>query len=268
VGLGLICIGLLGLEPFAHAKERFRATPGSVTEIDPRPVKTVRGILTSTAVPPLRTTPSTAVNEIPAGEPVRSRLGLPFAVLTPGESGLPMPVSFTPPKEGTSVQHGRTLEAPKVTRPSLPRPVDASPLARRDNALADIGYLDVAQGMLSAYPNAMVEDRRGFLWMTSWGGGLSRYDGTSFLHLTPKQGLPTDKLQALCEDRNGILWIGSSLGLIRWDGVSFTWYTTKQGLAGDDVGQIVEDHRGNLWMSTDKGLCRFDGTSFTAYGKE
>ncbi|MBL8115021.1 MAG: response regulator [Acidobacteria bacterium] len=268
LGPGLICIGLLCLAPLAHAKERFRATPPTVSELDAAGEKTVRGLLTSTPVPPLRTTPSTAVNEIPASEPVRSRLVLPFAVLTPGENGLPAPVSFTPPREGTSVQHGRTLEAPKVSRPSLPRPVDASPLARRDNALADLGYLDVAQGMLSAYPNAMLEDRRGFLWMTSWGGGLSRYDGTSFLHFTPKQGLPTDKVQALCEDRNGILWIGSSLGLIRWDGTSFTGYTTKQGLAGDNVGQIVEDRKGNLWMSTDKGLCRFDGTSFTTYGKE
>jgi len=264
--IALAVAGALRPAAPALALDRVPATPAKVVRVDPAALTRVETVETVAPAPALRLVPDGGVREIPVGAPVRVVVRVDRPRVTPGENGVPPPTSLRPPASGSAVQDGRTLEAPLTVPLRVPPPLPAAPPARRDNMLADIAYLDVAQGMATSYPGVMVQDRRGFLWITEWGGGLSRYDGTSFTRFTTKQGLASDNTTSVSADRAGNLWISFSRGgLSRYDGNAVTHYTTKQGLPGDDVGAVVEDRAGRFWIATDHGACRFDGTSFSGY---
>ena len=108
-------------------------------------------------------------------------------------------------------------------------------------------------------------DRKGRLWFSTNGGGVSCYDGTGFTNFNVKQGLAQVAAYCMAEDKNGHLWFGTyGGGVSRYDGTRFTNYTTKDGLAGNDVYRMTCDKKGNLWfVIADRGLSVYDGTKFT-----
>ena len=121
----------------------------------------------------------------------------------------------------------------------------------------------------------LCEDRDGFLWVGTNGGGLNRYDPRTeqFTHYrhdpTDPHSLSRDNVMALYQDREGILWIGTDGGgLNRYDPAidGFIRYQNdpqdSHSLSHHVVWSILEDERGTLWVGTDGGgLNRFDRQS-------
>ena len=107
------------------------------------------------------------------------------------------------------------------------------------------------------------EDRRGVLWVGTWGGGFNRLDratGTFIQYVhepgnTNSLGDPRNRVLAFCEDQAGMFWIGTERGLDRWDPATgvFTHY-----LDGTMVEAVYEDRSGMLWVGTQAGLFRLD----------
>lgn len=123
------------------------------------------------------------------------------------------------------------------------------------------------QGLSNNRVYSMSEDHEGNLWFTSVGGGVSRYNGKSFVNFSNNQGLPHNAVFSMAGDHVGNLWFGTGEGgVCRFDGTSFTTYSTTQGLSDNDVESILETRDGNMWFGTYKGgVNRFDGRSFTWY---
>ncbi|MBL4625919.1 MAG: SpoIIE family protein phosphatase, partial [Flavobacteriales bacterium] len=93
------------------------------------------------------------------------------------------------------------------------------------------------------------------LWFGTNGGGVSKYDGKSFINFTVKQGLANNFVLSIAEDKNGNLWFGTNGGGVsKYDGKSFINFTVEQGLANNYVYSIAEDKNGNLWFGTNQGL--------------
>lgn len=65
-------------------------------------------------------------------------------------------------------------------------------------------------------------DKRGLIWVGSYGGGLSRFD-----------------------DKKNLIKI----------------YTTDNGLPDNTIYSITDDSKGTLWLGTNKGICRFNISS-------
>lgn len=111
------------------------------------------------------------------------------------------------------------------------------------------------EGLASNQIRAILSDRRGGLWIATF-GGLSHYADGKFTTYTVKDGLPNNRVVALHEDEEGALWFATRGGLSRYkDGVFFT-YTTDSGLFAAFVYAILDDHRGNFWFSCAEGLFR------------
>jgi ligand-binding sensor domain-containing protein/signal transduction histidine kinase len=101
----------------------------------------------------------------------------------------------------------------------------------------------------------LFEDSRHCLWVATLGGGLFRYDvhGTA-LHLTTKEGLPTDSVRCVTEDREGNVWVGTEGGgLCRLKPALFQTLGVRQGLASDQVMSTCELREGGLLIGTDGG---------------
>ncbi|WP_232361505.1 two-component regulator propeller domain-containing protein [Paraneptunicella aestuarii] len=128
-----------------------------------------------------------------------------------------------------------------------------------------------ADGLSENTIRAIVQDRRGFIWVGT-NSGLNRFDGYQFTTFKSGEGgsntLSSDHIFALFEDRDGIIWIGTFNGLNRLDPetMKFTHYRhdpmNEDSLSSNKVSRITQDSKGYLWISTyGGGLNRFDPKS-------
>jgi ligand-binding sensor domain-containing protein len=114
------------------------------------------------------------------------------------------------------------------------------------------------QGIDTAYnPNYIVSlavDRDGVVWAGTWGGGLSRFDGKDWKHITMKDGLPGNHVFMLHVDTKGTLWIGTNNGLARREGDQFKVLTTQDGLFSNTVFSMATGADGSLWVGSFGGV--------------
>jgi len=106
------------------------------------------------------------------------------------------------------------------------------------------------------YIVALVVDRAGIVWAGTWGGGLSRFDGSDWKVYTVADGLPGNHVFMLHEDNDGILWIGTNNGLARMDGETFKTYTTADGLFSNRVFAMSTAADGSRWIGSFGGVAR------------
>ncbi len=71
----------------------------------------------------------------------------------------------------------------------------------------------IEEGFPQSQVHAVLQDRKGFMWFGSDGGGLTKYDGKKFTTWTSTEGLANDLVLVIKEDFEGDLWIGTSKGI-------------------------------------------------------
>jgi len=125
----------------------------------------------------------------------------------------------------------------------------------------------VEQGLSHNRIFSITEDANANLWIGTYGGGVSRYNGDAFFVYTTNQGLAQNRVWSTIEDKEGNIWFGTNdKGVCKFDGTNFTTYTTKDGLAKNTVWAIHQDKTGNIWFGTEGGgVSKFDGKKFINY---
>ena len=131
-------------------------------------------------------------------------------------------------------------------------------------------HYSVEEGLAQSEVRTIRQDPRGYLWMGTFGGGVSRFDGMHFEHYDTDRGLLNQEVSSILADRQGNLWFGHiGAGLAKYDGHRFTYYGKSDGLEVPRDVDLMEDRMGNLWFGCEqKGLYRFDGIHFQLYGAE
>jgi ligand-binding sensor domain-containing protein len=114
------------------------------------------------------------------------------------------------------------------------------------------------QGVSVAYnPNYVVSmevDRQGQVWAGTWGGGLSRFDGTRWTVYTTAEGLPGNHVFMLHLDDKGQLWAGTNNGLALWQNGKFKVKTTADGLYANNVFAMATTPAGDQWIGSYGGV--------------
>jgi ligand-binding sensor domain-containing protein/signal transduction histidine kinase len=127
----------------------------------------------------------------------------------------------------------------------------------------------VAQGLGQSQVTALLQDRSGFLWLGTQGGGVDRFDGDRFENFSLPQGLPATEVTALAEDASGALWIATLGGVSRLrQGRVESWSSLGQGLPDPRVTSLLVRRDGKLWVGTERGVARFDGERFVPFEGE
>ena len=76
-------------------------------------------------------------------------------------------------------------------------------------------------GLPQSQVNMMLEDKNGYLWIGTHGGGLARFDGREFRVYTTLDGLLSNIITYLKLDSRQNLWIIHPRGISKFDGVTF-----------------------------------------------
>jgi ligand-binding sensor domain-containing protein/serine phosphatase RsbU (regulator of sigma subunit) len=127
----------------------------------------------------------------------------------------------------------------------------------------------IADGLAGGNVRALIQDRRGDLWIATDGDGVSRYDGEDFQNFSTEDGLANNFVRAILEDGKGDLWFATGTGVCRYDGKSFRKaLNVKAGLVDNFATSIIEDREGHLWFGTKGGVSKYDGEEFENFTTE
>ncbi len=121
--------------------------------------------------------------------------------------------------------------------------------------------------------NGIYFDARGYAWISTFGGGLVRYDGDSFLTFSSKNGAKSmgDIVRQCREDNFGRLWIPGAAGLELMDLETLTLLGEFPGMSVDwrrahPPAALRRDDKGCIWFTSSDKLFRVafspDGSRF------
>lgn len=122
----------------------------------------------------------------------------------------------------------------------------------------DLGVLS-AEGTPTYNPNYVfaihvAQDQS--VWAGTWGGGVSRFDGTRWHNYTTRDGLAGDIVYSIAQDPGGVFWFGTNNGVTRYDGKSWRSYDKKTGLLENNVYALAVAPNGDIWVGTKRGVTR------------
>lgn len=153
-------------------------------------------------------------------------------------------------------------------------------------------------GLLSNVIVSIHPDSKGNVWLGTYGGGLTRFDGKDWELFTPygrgtkaygadwvaydaKNGLGDLWVYDLLFEPNGTMWVATWKGASRLPiagmaskpkpaagtggEVGFTTYTMADGLVDKWVYTIEREPSGVLWFGTEGGINRFDGKTWKGW---
>ena len=127
-------------------------------------------------------------------------------------------------------------------------------------------YITVNNGLTNNFTDGIYKDSRGFLWISTVGGGLLRYDGYTFTAFNNRSAYPlkSNFIMDVVEDNFHRLWIASESGI---DIMELKNYKKSPVLKEDDTLsnifntptiKLLKDSGGNIWASTYNSIIKFD----------
>lgn len=102
----------------------------------------------------------------------------------------------------------------------------------------------------------LFQDNLGYLWSGGY-GGASKFNGKTFQHYSPKNGLANHYVNCITQHNNQVL-IGTIDGLSIIDNYSkkiTANYTIKEGLPSNKIIALCSDLKSRTWIGTSVGLC-------------
>lgn len=106
---------------------------------------------------------------------------------------------------------------------------------------------------------SIFQDKNGNYWFGTNGAGVYRYDGTTLIQLTEKEGLSNNQVQSIQEDKFGNIWFGTGLFRVsRFDGQTFTTLINHLNNGSDNNWKIEPD---DLWFYAGGGVFRYSNNS-------
>ena len=116
----------------------------------------------------------------------------------------------------------------------------------------------VFDGLAGMHVEDIYQDRRGFLWIATADGGVSRFDSARFDTFGLKDGLPNLTVMAIAEEADGRLLFGTfGGGLAAYDGRGFQVYTTEHGLPSNEIVGLQAQLDGSILVLTGAGIAWF-----------
>ena len=98
--------------------------------------------------------------------------------------------------------------------------------------------------------SSILEDRRGALWVGTFGQGIYRFSDGQVDHFGAKEGLSSDDViqGGLFEDREGVIWVLTTAGIDAFRSQIVSVFSTREGLSTDGVESVLPLSNGDVWL--------------------
>ena len=117
---------------------------------------------------------------------------------------------------------------------------------------------NVEDGLSISQISHVFQSSSGHLYVGTYGGGYSVFDGISFQNFNTSDGLSDNSIYSITEDPQGTIWIGTGRGLSSFNGFTYKNYYVEDGLLANEVLCLELIEGNNLLIGTSYGLCNFD----------
>ncbi len=119
---------------------------------------------------------------------------------------------------------------------------------------------------LSSVTTQILQDEKGYLWISTTDGGIFNFDGESFNSFNAQHGLANNNVRSFLFDQAGYMWLGTMGGISRFDGKHFISYTSQEdSLINNQVHSVCELKDGRLLFGTEGGLIIREDDCFKNY---
>jgi ligand-binding sensor domain-containing protein len=120
-----------------------------------------------------------------------------------------------------------------------------------------------SQGLGQSQARALAQDRDGYLWIGTFGGGLDRFDGRKFDNFA-RPRLSSNQVSGIATDSGGAVWVATPEGLTRLEHGASRTFEERDGLPSREVNAVYADPQGGVWAATAKGAARWSDGRFVA----
>lgn len=118
----------------------------------------------------------------------------------------------------------------------------------------------IEEGIPQSQVHCILQDKNGFIWFGTDGGGLTRFDGKQFTSFTTTEGLSNDLIYDLAEDKNGVFWIATAKGVSLFKNQKVLPLPSEfTPLSGLMIRCILIDTKSNIHFGTNKGAFVYNG---------
>jgi len=124
--------------------------------------------------------------------------------------------------------------------------------------------LSTRSGLNEAQIYSIIQDKKGFIYIGTNGGGINKFDGINFQRFNISNGIGGNVVYKLIQDIKGNIWAATNGGLTRYDGKIFYNYSPQNSeLKSSVIYTVFEDSKGTIWIGTDAGAYTFNGKIFS-----
>lgn len=117
----------------------------------------------------------------------------------------------------------------------------------------------INDGLAGISVTCMLQDSRGYIWIGTQDGGISRFDGNTFENYDKRDGIGDDAINCLFEDKLGNIWIGTEKnGITKFNGYEFIQYNKS---TVKNIDKIFSDTSGQILIYSFPSLYKLEGDS-------
>jgi ligand-binding sensor domain-containing protein/two-component sensor histidine kinase len=142
---------------------------------------------------------------------------------------------------------------------------------RENNGTFEKIKYDKSNGFTNNSIPCIKQDKKGNLWIGTYGDGVYVYNGSRFYRIDLNMELYKQTILDIYFDEADNVWLATlNNGVAQYNAVNgtFSWITEKEGLSNNHVRSIIQDKSGNYWFGTSGGgVCNYFGKQFTVYDK-
>ncbi|WP_428658240.1 sensor histidine kinase [Runella sp.] len=106
-------------------------------------------------------------------------------------------------------------------------------------------HYDIFSGLGQSQVSDIEQDRFGYIWLSTRGGGLSRFDGLHFTTYRKEDNLPANNILSLEINAKGLMYIGTPFGLSIYDGKNTR--PVRSPNRELFVSSVIGDQKGNVY---------------------
>ena len=116
----------------------------------------------------------------------------------------------------------------------------------------------VEDGLSNSHIMDIYQDKMGFLWLATNGGGINIFNGKTFSNFTTDDGLISNYIFSVSNFNNKTIIVGTDKGVCFYDGINFYSSPIFDSLNTLQIFDIVVDKLNNVWIGTSKGVYKYN----------